>query len=128
MEFEEIKRKCGPVFEKYGIIIAYLFGSVARGTAGTLSDIDIAFYKYAFTDSLENKLYGDLSHTLKRNDIDLVNLERASSLLKHRAILKGKPLTDMHPYIRAQQATHALREFEYNRHLYEIKRKAFLGV
>jgi predicted nucleotidyltransferase len=30
------------VFKKYGVVLAYLYGSQALGKAGSLSDVDIA--------------------------------------------------------------------------------------
>jgi len=41
MNLEEIKRKTLPIFEKYGVTRAGVFGSVVRGEAADDSDIDI---------------------------------------------------------------------------------------
>ncbi len=42
---EDLKRRLKPAFEKFPAVkFAYLFGSVAEGEAGPLSDIDIAVY------------------------------------------------------------------------------------
>ena len=43
--FEEIKAITKPVFEKYKIKKAYIFGSYARGEAKEDSDIDIMIIK-----------------------------------------------------------------------------------
>ena len=43
--FEEIQEITKPIFEKYKIKKAYLFGSYARGEAKTNSDIDIMIIK-----------------------------------------------------------------------------------
>ncbi len=41
MELQEIKEKATPVFERYGIVRASVFGSVSRGESTPESDIDI---------------------------------------------------------------------------------------
>ena len=41
MELNEIKIKATPVFERYGIVRASVFGSVSRGDNTADSDIDI---------------------------------------------------------------------------------------
>ena len=43
--FEEIKSITTPIFQKYNIKKAYLFGSYARGEAKSDSDIDIMIVK-----------------------------------------------------------------------------------
>ena len=42
-DIKKIKEKTTPVFEKYGLEYAGLFGSHARGDAGEDSDVDILF-------------------------------------------------------------------------------------
>ena len=45
LSLDEIKRRLTPVFEKYQVKRAYLFGSYARGEATPESDIDIRVEK-----------------------------------------------------------------------------------
>jgi len=76
------------------VLDAYLFGSTARGTAGPLSDVDVAVT--LDEGALEDEPYGaaatlaaDLMAALGRNDVDLVLLNRARPLLAHRAVTRG---------------------------------------
>ena len=41
MSLEEIKRKTAPVFKRYGVSYAAVFGSAARGEDTAESDVDI---------------------------------------------------------------------------------------
>ncbi len=76
------------------IRFAYLFGSLATGTANVLSDIDVAVfidptYKhpscgYGYQSELIEELSSLLSHT-----VDVVILNKAPTLLKHRVVSKG---------------------------------------
>ncbi len=79
------------------ILFAYIFGSVATGTCNKLSDIDIAIfiderkidekdYRYGY----QAEVMTDLMDILKTNKIDLVVLNYAAALLKHRVIYYGK--------------------------------------
>lgn len=85
------------VFKKYpSIISAYLFGSRARGDPSPISDYDFAvqldanFPKDKYVD-LKLALMKDLSQVLKADNIDLVILNEAPILLKHR-ILKDRKI------------------------------------
>jgi predicted nucleotidyltransferase len=79
------------------IIVAYLFGSRARGNSGPLSDIDLAFlvefslinerdYPYGY----QTDLMADLMSLLKTNDLDAIVLNDASPLLKFQVIYHGE--------------------------------------
>lgn len=70
---------------------AYLFGSLARGTAGPLSDIDIAVYLDPSVNAFDQRLrLIDLLSTAARTErIDVVVLNSASPLLKFTAIKEG---------------------------------------
>lgn len=41
LTIEEIKKRIAPICERYGIRVAYLFGSYARGEATATSDVDL---------------------------------------------------------------------------------------
>ena len=61
---EDLAIKARPVFEKYGVKRARIFGSFARGEAGPESDIDLVvdlkkplgFAYFSFQDELEQAL------------------------------------------------------------------------
>jgi len=87
------------IFGKYpAIISAYLFGSRARGNHSPISDYDFAVQldeskinkrKYA---DLKINLIGDLSRALKIDNIDVVILNGAPLLLRHRILKDRKVL------------------------------------
>jgi uncharacterized protein len=85
------------VFVQHGVVLAYLFGSQAEGTARPSSDIDIAVLlppgtpREQFFDrrlSLINAAM-DVLHTSK---VDLVVLNEAGPLLMHQVVKFGRVL------------------------------------
>jgi len=77
--------------------LAYLFGSVAEGKEGKLSDVDIAVFldeslskKERF--DLQLKLISGLTGILKTDRIDLIIMNDAPLLLKYNIIKHGKIL------------------------------------
>ena len=72
VSIEEIKEICRPLFEKYKIKEAYLFGSYARGEAKPTSDIDIYYIEpddAGLYDDLD--LFGELKEALNK-EVDLI--------------------------------------------------------
>jgi predicted nucleotidyltransferase len=76
------------------VLEAYVFGSVARGQSGQISDIDVAVYvdpqmtaraPYGYAADLSTAL----GTALERNDIDVVVLNDAPPLLYHRVLTGG---------------------------------------
>ena len=83
-----------PVFDRPGIIVAYLFGSLAWDSMNPLSDVDLA---YLGTDSeRENQLYDPLYEALQRllgeGNFDLVPLRRAPLHVQFHITMEGTPL------------------------------------
>ena len=81
------------------IEVAYIFGSVAQKKITPLSDIDIAIlidnqqidenaYRYGY----KAEILSDLIKLLKTNAIDLVILNEADTLLRHRVLYSGEIL------------------------------------
>ena len=73
------------------IDVAYLFGSQSNEKANLLSDIDIAVLfsdKFSLEERFAKKLkmMGDLGILLKTNDIDIVDLNSADTMLQFSAI------------------------------------------
>lgn len=77
--------------------LVYLFGSVATGKNGKLSDIDIAVYfdesltKKGMID-LQLKLISELTTILKTDKIDLIVMNNVPLLLKYNIIKYGEIL------------------------------------
>lgn len=77
--------------DRDGVVAAMLIGSEARGTAGPLSDVDIAIWSKPDLDArgrfdLQLALARDAGHVLGTDEIDIVTLNHAPPLLQHRAI------------------------------------------
>ncbi|MHC1605395.1 MAG: type VII toxin-antitoxin system MntA family adenylyltransferase antitoxin [Candidatus Methanofastidiosia archaeon] len=89
--------------------LAYLFGSVAEGKEGKLSDVDIAVFldeslrkKDMF--NLQLKLASGLTTILKTDNIDLIVMNNAPLLLRYNIIRHGKILKhDMETKIRIEK-------------------------
>ena len=91
------REKLNKVFKKNQVLLAHLFGSEARGTSHKESDIDIAvlFDKNVNPKDylkLEGRLIDFFSEIYPKKEINIVNLNIASPLLKQAAILEGKLL------------------------------------
>lgn len=92
---------CRPVFDEYPAIRrAYVFGSVAGGTAGPTSDLDIAIVGTKGADRLTLihlgfELVARLSDLLHSDRIDVVVLNASdNSELRHAVIVDGKVIFD----------------------------------
>jgi uncharacterized protein len=79
------------------ILFAYIFGSLAKKTSNRLSDIDIAIYiddkkidNSKFRYGYQAEVMTDLIGLLKTRKVDLVILNSAPPLLKHRVIYFGE--------------------------------------
>lgn len=86
-----IKNKLPEFKSEYGIKLLYIFGSYAKGINNEKSDVDIAVLLENDYNPLDKlNFLGDLCDTLKRDDIDLVILNSANSVLKHQVIKYGR--------------------------------------
>ncbi len=98
------------------VAAAYLFGSQARGSQGPLSDVDVAVWA---TPGMDARQRFDLRLALARaaqqalggQQIDLVMLDDASPLLRHRAWRDGELLLDRDPRTRVRDEARALVEY-----------------
>lgn len=86
MTLEELQQKTKPIFEKYRVKYAGVFGSFARGEDKTDSDIDIMIDYYRPFSLL--KLIGlenDLKDLLQKK-VDIVTENGASKYMKSRML------------------------------------------
>ena len=104
MDKEEILSKIKEIIEFYPQIkLVYLFGSLASGKAGPLSDTDLAFYiderdkKKLF--DIKFELMDKISRKLETDKIDIVILNLTESPeLKYNIIKDGELIYSQEPF------------------------------
>lgn len=78
--------------DESAVIAAYLFGSVARGTAGPLSDIDVGLLfagRSPGNDRVRDRTMDDLCRRLRTSRLDVVSLADAPLPLRYRVVRDG---------------------------------------
>jgi predicted nucleotidyltransferase len=98
------------------VIAAYLFGSHGRGSPGPLSDFDIAvLHAPGLPPSGAFALRLDLARAageaLATGEVDVVLVNEASPLLRHRVVRDGLLLIDNDPPTRITFQANALRDY-----------------
>lgn len=104
------------VFASHGVALAYLFGSQARGRPGPLSDVDIAVLLGPEVGrdrwfQVKLDLIGALMELFRRNDIDVVVLNRATPVMAHEVARSGRILYEAKPGTRVAFEVSALRRY-----------------
>lgn len=96
-ELEDLAGRLSPIFADHPEIAAvYVFGSVARGSAGPESDLDLGlvFQRRGDTALDHHRLIGKLAHEISKQTgyekIDLVVLEPQGPIFCHRVLLDGQ--------------------------------------
>jgi predicted nucleotidyltransferase len=116
---------------KPGVRLAYLFGSQARGQTTPRSDLDLAVemdHLLPETDrtGLRIALLNELIDLLRSDQIDLVLLNEAPPLLRHRVAREGMLLHEDRPGLRVAFVVKTLRDYEDTRPLREIQARYLL--
>jgi predicted nucleotidyltransferase len=97
-----------------GIVAAYLFGSVARGTAGARSDVDVAVLYEAAPPATIEGLPLDLENAIHRvvaRPVQVIVLNTAPVSLVHRVLRDGVLVLDRAPSARIRFEIRARNEF-----------------
>ena len=111
------------------IKFAYIFGSTAKGMTTCLSDIDIAIFvdfnimKRHYPYGYKASVLTDLLKLLQTNDVDMVILNSASCLLKHRVIRDGIVIYSCSEKDRINFQVRTIDEYIDLKHLLEIHNK-----
>jgi len=118
-----------------GAVVGYLFGSYARGTAGVLSDVDVAvaFPADVAKETQENRvedIRSGLEKMFGRDKADVVNIAEISNpLLRYIIMLgEGSPLFVDDFSLKNRFARYALQEYEDTSHLRMIQSQALSGL
>jgi hypothetical protein len=102
--------------DQEGVVAAMLIGSQARGAVGPLSDVDIAVWHDPALDSrgrldLQLKLADEAGRALGTDEIDIVLLNYAPPLMRHRAIRDAKRLVERDHDERVRLETRAILDY-----------------
>jgi predicted nucleotidyltransferase len=100
---------------KYSIVVAYLFGSEAKGTSGALSDIDIAVFLDKKTDKSERfdlrlRLSNELSSIMNKQ-VDIIILNDSALHLSYEVIKHGSAIFCMDNSMKADFETDVLSRY-----------------
>ncbi len=114
-----------------GVVVGYLFGSYARGTAGPLSDIDIGvvFSKTISENEQENRIEMirvELEKLFGTDKVDIINVPQVKKPLLRFIITlgEGKILFSDDKKLENSLAFYARREFEDTKSLRRIQSEA----
>jgi hypothetical protein len=121
LDREAIARLAGAV-EHPEVLAAFLIGSQARGSAGPLSDIDVAILHAPGLSSGERLdlrllLGASAGAALRTSEVDIVLLNGAPPLLRHRALRDGIRLLDRQPKERIRFEVQTLNDYVDTEHL-----------
>lgn len=118
-DVDRIREALTPLFCDEGLRLVLLFGSVATGGSHPRSDIDLAFLFDTPADVLV--LTNTVIRLLGTDNIDVVDLRRASPLLKFSAAKHGKVLYEKTPDDFPAFYSLAFRMYDDTRKLREAK-------
>lgn len=98
------------------ITAIYLFGSVAEGHAGPLSDLDVGVLfaePAARSSSMDQRLalIADVSHACRRVDVDVVILNEATPLLAYEVVGRGTLLFERDHHQRVAFEARAIDQY-----------------
>lgn len=124
----DIQGRLGQLVEAYqkdGILLASLFGSILEETTARDVDIAVLFQDYSFERYL--KTVERTQRALGLAEIDVVVLNRANAPLKLKALLEGEILFAEHETTRADVIAEVLFEYDDFRRFMGEYRRTFRG-
>ena len=113
---DELLGKLAESLDREGVVAASLIGSQARGQVAPLSDIDLGVWCDPGLDAAARlRLRLDLAAAAARavgtEEIDLVLLNGATPLFRHRAVRDGRRLLERDPRARVRFEARAMLDF-----------------
>ncbi|SDJ25861.1 type VII toxin-antitoxin system MntA family adenylyltransferase antitoxin [Natribacillus halophilus] len=101
------------VRERLDVYAIYLFGSAARNEQRLDSDLDIAFLSDQSYPPYDLFIYGEELAGILHCDVDLVDMNQASTVMQKQVIGEGVLLLDERPYERQLFTLRVLKEYAY---------------
>lgn len=122
---EENREELGKIFQKEGVVLAYLFGSQARGRTHHFSDVDVGVLldkSIAQNDYFSKtiKLMGELSRLFHRERVDVVILNRAKPFLRYQVVFGGKLLFEKGAATRVFYENQTMKEYHDTKHILQF--------
>jgi predicted nucleotidyltransferase len=110
------RSRLAAALDRPDVIAAFLIGSQARGSAGFLSDVDLAVLHAPDLTSRERldlrlSLAASAGAALRTSEVDVVLLNDAPPLLRHRTIRDGIRLVDREPAERVKFQVRTLNDY-----------------
>lgn len=130
---EALQKRLLPFFEQCPeVAFAVIFGSVATNRVTPLSDLDIAVFidrlkicESAYPYGYHANLLSRLMSLLKTNELDIVILNDAPPVLKHRILTQGKTVFCRAPSIQRKIFIQALHRYQDTARLRRIQQIYF---
>ena len=109
-------QRLSQVLDREGVVAAMLIGSHARGTVGPLSDVDVAVWHEPQLGpsgrfQLQLQLVSDAGATLGTDEVDVIMLNHAPPLMRHRAMDGSKRLVERDHGQRVRLETQAILDY-----------------
>lgn len=124
MNILSIEKNLPPILRRYGVSVAYLFGSHTQGRVRADSDIDLAVaFPEEYSSTKQARCISQLmSAVSKANEgrlVDIINLHsQLPPLLKHQAVFSGRRILNenrLQSFQIEQQTRHAYEDTQYLR-------------
>ncbi len=121
------------IAKQYRLSLIYLFGSKARGSDTTLSDIDIAVLlenqKFNLKETILDLIF-EFSQAFHSDKIDLLILNKAGLDIQYNVVCEGKILYQLNEDARCNYETRVIKLYfdfqKYENEYYTLMHKAIL--
>lgn len=128
MSQTSVKNPVKKIAQKYNLELILLFGSQVSGTVHKESDFDLAYLGEKDLNLKEEaKLIIGLSLIFKSENIDLVNLRKASPLLLYAVTSNCRVIYEKNPLVFSKIRAYAFKKYVESQPLYEEKFRRVLA-
>ena len=110
------------IAQKYHLDLVVLFGSQATGQVNKMSDIDVAVMGKDVIDfSCLITITMDFYSVFQREDVDVVDMRKASPIFRYEIAQEGKVLYETDPLLFLEYKLYAFKRFVETKHLRNMR-------